>query len=100
MTSVKESARHAAAHPAEPDEADRAQCGDGIPAVLNGRLVAPGPSTDHTAVFWRRREPPTELPLDRDDVIAIFDALADIKSWTRDIWFVVVEEELGDEDEP
>jgi hypothetical protein len=51
-------------------------------------------------VFWRRREPPTELPLDRDDVIAIFDALADIKTWTRDIWLVVVGEELSDEDEP
>jgi hypothetical protein len=50
-------------------------------------------------VFWRRREPPIELPLDRDDVIAIFDALADIKSWTGDIWDVIVGEDLSDEDE-
>jgi tellurite resistance protein len=26
-------------------------------------------------VFWRRREPLVEPPLDRDDVLAIFDAL-------------------------
>jgi hypothetical protein len=50
-------------------------------------------------VFWRRREPVIELPLDRDDVLAIFDALVDIKSWTREIWLVVVGEDLSDEDE-
>jgi hypothetical protein len=63
-------------------------------------LLGQRPSGNMGDVFWRRREPFAELPLDRDDVIAIFDALADIKSWTRDIWFVVVEEEMGDEDEP
>jgi hypothetical protein len=36
----------------------------------------------------------------REDVIAIFDALADIKTWTRDIWLVVVGEDQSDEDEP
>jgi hypothetical protein len=51
-------------------------------------------------VFWRRREPPIELPLDRDDVIAIFEALADIKSRTLDIWNVIVGEDQSDEDEP
>jgi hypothetical protein len=50
-------------------------------------------------VFWRRREPVVELPLDRDDVIAIFDALADIKSWTHDIWKVITEDENGQETE-
>jgi hypothetical protein len=58
----------------------------------------PGPA-EHEAVFWRRREPVIELPLDRDDVLAIFDALVDIKSWTREIWLVVVGEDLSDEDE-
>jgi hypothetical protein len=51
-------------------------------------------------VFWRRRETPSELPLDRDDVIAIFEALADIKSRTLDIWNVIVGEDQSDEDEP
>jgi hypothetical protein len=51
-------------------------------------------------VFWRRREPLVEPPLDRDDVLAIFDALADIRSRTLDIWNVIVGEEESDEDEP
>jgi hypothetical protein len=63
-------------------------------------LFGQRPSGNMDCVFWRRRKPPLELPLDRDDVIAIFDALADIKTWTRDIWLVVVGEDLSDEDEP
>ena len=51
-------------------------------------------------MFWRRREPPIELPLERDDVIAIFDALTDIKKWTYDIWTVIVGEDQSNEDEP
>jgi hypothetical protein len=51
-------------------------------------------------VLWRRRDPPIELPLDREDVLAIFDALADIKSRTFDIWSVIVGEDESDEDEP
>jgi hypothetical protein len=51
-------------------------------------------------VFWRRREPLVELPLDRDDVIAIFDALADIKSRTIDIWDVIAGEDDEEEAEP
>jgi hypothetical protein len=50
-------------------------------------------------VLWRRRSRALELPLDREDVVAIFDALADIKAWTRDIWLVVVGEDQSDEDE-
>lgn len=46
---------------------------------------------------WRR-QPVPEFPLDRDDVIAIFDALADIKSWTFDIWEIVRGEENGGEE--
>jgi hypothetical protein len=38
------------------------------------------------------------LPIDRDDVIAIFDALADIKAWTFDIWRIVGGE-ANDEEE-
>jgi hypothetical protein len=34
---------------------------------------------------WRRAQPAPERPLSRDDVLAIFDALADIEAWTHDI---------------
>ena len=51
-------------------------------------------------MFWRRREPPVELPLDRDDILAIFDALADIRSRTYDIWAVIVGEEDEEETQP
>jgi len=51
-------------------------------------------------VFWRRREPPIELPLERDDVIAIFAALADVKTRTFEMWLVIVGEDQSDEDEP
>lgn len=44
------------------------------------------------------RGPFAELPIDRDDVIAIFDALADIKAWTFDIWRIVGGE-ANDEEE-
>lgn len=47
---------------------------------------------------WRR-QPVPEFPLDREDVIAIFDALADIKKWSYDIWTLIVGEDEGDEDE-
>jgi hypothetical protein len=50
-------------------------------------------------VLWRR-EPPIEPPLDREDVLAIFDALIDIKSRTLDIWDAIVGEDQSDEDEP
>jgi hypothetical protein len=49
-------------------------------------------------VLWRRADP--DPPLEREDVIAIIDALTEIKAWTYEIWAVVVEEEQGDEDEP
>jgi hypothetical protein len=58
------------------------------------------PSGNMDDVFWRRREPLVELPLDRDDVIAIFDALADIKSRTIDIWDVIAGEDDEEEAEP
>jgi hypothetical protein len=51
-------------------------------------------------VFWRRREPPIELPLDRYDVLAIFDALMDIRWRTVDIWAVIVGEDDEEETEP
>jgi hypothetical protein len=50
-------------------------------------------------VPWRRQAAP-EPALDREDVIAIIDALADIKAWTHDIWSVIVGEDESDEDEP
>jgi hypothetical protein len=67
---------------------------------LTGHLVAEGAGRQHDSKCWRRREPPIELPLDRDDVLAIFDALVDIKSRTLDIWNVIVGEDESDEDEP
>lgn len=36
-------------------------------------------------MFWRRSNPVPDLPLSRDDVLAIFIALADIKRATLDI---------------
>ena len=48
---------------------------------------------------WPRRSDP-ELPLDREDVMAIFGALADITKWTLHIWLVIVGEDQNDEDEP
>jgi hypothetical protein len=50
-------------------------------------------------VLWRRASVP-EPPLDREDVIAIFDALTDIKKWTHDMWSVIVGEDQANEDEP
>jgi len=47
---------------------------------------------------WPRREEP-EPPLDREDVIAIIDALTDIKAWTYDIWAAIGEEGESNEDE-
>jgi hypothetical protein len=38
--------------------------------------------------------------LDREDVIAIFDALADIKTWTHDMWSAIVGGDQSNEDEP
>lgn len=50
--------------------------------------------------MFRRPQPIPELPIDRDDVIAIFAALADIKTWTFDVWLTIVGEDESDEDEP
>jgi hypothetical protein len=50
-------------------------------------------------VLWPRRQTP-DLPLDRDDVLAIFGALADIRSRTIDIWDVIVGEDDEEEAEP
>ncbi|MGH3035493.1 MAG: hypothetical protein ACRDON_13200 [Gaiellaceae bacterium] len=47
-------------------------------------------------MFWRRPQPAPELPLSRDDVLAIFMALSDIKRWTLDI-LAILEEEEDDE---
>jgi hypothetical protein len=49
-------------------------------------------------VLRRRPQPAPELPLSRDDVLAIFVALADIKSWTLAILRIVGEEEDGEEE--
>jgi hypothetical protein len=43
---------------------------------------------------FRRRSPPPDPPLDRDDVLAILGALADIRSDTR-----VIREILEEDDE-
>jgi hypothetical protein len=43
--------------------------------------------------LWRRPRPAPDLPLSRDDVIARFDPLADITTWTLDIWRIVGGEE-------
>jgi hypothetical protein len=45
-------------------------------------------------VFRRRREPPVELPLDRDEVLEIFWALAHIRANTVEILSI-----LGGEDD-
>ena len=50
-------------------------------------------------MLWRRGQPATELPLTRDDVIAIFGALADIKAWTHEI-LKILEGDDDDEMEP
>jgi hypothetical protein len=49
-------------------------------------------------VFLRRPQP--ELPLDRDDVLAIFGALSDIKAWTHDILKLLEGDGDGEEAEP
>jgi hypothetical protein len=50
---------------------------------------------------WRRQPPAPELPLDRDEVLAIIGALADLKAWTLRI-LRILREEYGEEgeDEP
>jgi len=48
-------------------------------------------------VFWRRSEPVPELPLDRNDVNAIFDALWDIKGISEKILAILSDEEDDDE---
>ena len=50
-------------------------------------------------MLWPRRQTAPELPLDRDDVLAIFDALADIRAWTHDI-LEILEGDDGDGVEP
>jgi hypothetical protein len=50
-------------------------------------------------VRWPRRPEP-EPALEREDVLAIFDALIDIRKWTYDVWTVIVGEDEDDEDEP
>ena len=57
------------------------------------------PRRVHDRPVWPRSQRPPELPLEREDVIAILDALTDIKAWTYEIWTAVVEEEQDDEDE-
>ena len=52
-------------------------------------------AAQHVEVPWRRREPPLELPLSRDDVLAIFGALADLKARTIEILRILG----GEEDE-
>jgi hypothetical protein len=47
------------------------------------------------ACFRRRSQPIPEPALSRDDVIAIFAALADIESWTLDILKIL----RGEDDE-
>ena len=49
-------------------------------------------------MFRRRPQPAPELPLSRDDVLAIFVALADIKAWTLEILRFFREEEDGEEE--
>jgi hypothetical protein len=47
-------------------------------------------------MLWRRSPAASELPLDRADVLAIFDALADIKAWTHDILEILEGDDEGD----
>jgi hypothetical protein len=47
-------------------------------------------------MFWRRPQPVPELPLSRDDVLAIFVALADIKAWTHDTLKILEGEDDGE----
>ena len=51
-------------------------------------------------MLWRRGPAPMQ-PLTEQDVTAIFRALFEIHSWTREIWETVVGDEDGEEeDEP
>ena len=65
----------------------------------NGHLADDRVSDDDGFVIWRRHQPAPALPLDRDDVLAIFDALADIRAWTHDI-LAILEGDDGDDVEP
>ncbi|MGH2995164.1 MAG: hypothetical protein ACRDON_13175 [Gaiellaceae bacterium] len=48
-------------------------------------------------MLWRRPQPAPEFPISHDEVMEIFDALSDIKAWTKDILSILKDE---DEDEP
>lgn len=52
----------------------------------------------HLSVLGCRREPVPELPIDRDEVLDVIGALADIHSDTRAILGILREED--DEEEP
>lgn len=48
-----------------------------------GRLAGERRCGNDSAIWWRST--PTEPTISRDDVLAIIDALVDIKAWTYDI---------------
>jgi hypothetical protein len=59
---------------------------------LFGHLVTRPLREQHGSVFRRSREPAHELPLDRDDVLAIFGSLADIYAGILEILRILGEE--------
>jgi hypothetical protein len=63
-----------------------------------GRLAHGSCSEQHPTVLGRRREPVSELPLDREDVVAIIGGLSDIYADTQAIRRIL-EEEDDDEEE-
>jgi hypothetical protein len=61
-------------------------------------VVAPG-EAEHDLGFRRRSEPVPELPLDRDEVIEVFWALAKIHASTRKILSILGGEDDEEEEE-
>ena len=68
------------------------------PIVLKSRLGAARRAAHHEDVFWRRSEPPVEAPLDREDVLEIFWALANIRANTLTILSILRGEDEEEEE--
>jgi hypothetical protein len=64
-----------------------------------GHLAAGAPKTEHGLVLRRRSEHGPELPLDRDEVIEMFWALARIQANTLKILSILRGEDDEEEEE-
>ena len=58
-----------------------------------GHLAHGSGSEQHPSVLGRRRDPVPELPIERDEVLDIIGALADIYADTRAILAILKEED-------